>query len=105
MLTKDVPLTVSAKIKNIGNREGTETVQLYIRDVQGSVIRPLKKLKGFKRVTLQRGEEQTVSFVIDRDMLKFTRADLSEDAEPGLFYAYVGGSSATDRHVEFTLAE
>ena len=104
-LTASSPITISAKIKNIGNRAGTETVQLYIRDLQGSVIRPMKKLAGFERVTLQRGEEKTVSFVIDRDMLKFTRADLSFDAEPGEFYAYVGGSSATDRHVAFTLAE
>ncbi len=105
VLTKDETITVSVKIKNIGNRTGTETVQLYIRDLKGSVTRPLKKLKGFQRITLASGEEKTVTFTIDRSMLAFTRADLSFDAEPGEFYVYVGTSSATDKHGTFVLKD
>ncbi len=99
------PITLDVKIKNIGKRAGVEVVQLYIRDLKGSVVRPVKKLKGFERVALESGEEKTVSFVIDKEMLKFTRADMSYDAENGAFYAYVGSNSRTERHVSFTLAD
>ncbi len=102
-MTKETPITVSVRIKNIGNRKGTEVVQMYIRDLKGSVVRPVKKLKGFERVTLEQGEEKTVTFRIDHSMLAFTRADMTFDAEPGTFYVYVGGSSAVDKHGEFTL--
>ncbi len=104
-VTPTTDITLNAKIKNIGNRAGTETVQLYIRDLYGSVVRPVRKLKGFKRITLNPGEEGTVSFVINREMLRFTRADMTFDAEPGDFYAYVGTNSATERHLKFTLTE
>ena len=67
------------------------------------MVRPVKKLKGFERVTLEQGEEKTVTFRIDHSMLAFTRADMTFDAEPGTFYVYVGGSSAVDKHGEFTL--
>ncbi len=105
VMTKEKPVTVLARIKNIGNREGTEVVQMYIRDLKGSVTRPVKKLKGFERVTLKPGEEKTVRFRIDRDMLAFTGADMKFSAEPGEFYVYVGASSACDRHVSFTLKD
>ncbi|MBO4901613.1 MAG: beta-glucosidase BglX [Lachnospiraceae bacterium] len=104
VVTCDSPVTVSVRIKNIGNRAGTEVVQLYIRDLKGSVVRPVKKLKGFERVTLEAGEEKTVTFTIDHEMLKFTTADMRFEAEPGEFYAYAGGSSRTERHVTFTFA-
>ncbi len=105
VLHRGSQITASVRLKNIGDRKGTETVQLYIRDLKGSVVRPVKKLKGFRRVTLAPGEEQTVTFTIDTEMLKFTGADMTYDAQPGAFHVFVGGSSATDRHAEFTLAD
>ncbi len=100
---EDEPVTASVRLKNIGSRAGTETVQLYIRDLVGSVVRPMKQLKGFQRVRLEAGEEETVTFTIGRDALAFTRADGVFDAEPGEFSVMIGGSSAVERHASFTL--
>ncbi len=104
-MINDRPIDVSVRIKNIGNRKGTEVVQLYIRDLKGSVTRPVKKLKAFERVTLDPGEDKTIRFTIDRSMLAFTKADMTYEAEPGEFYVYVGGSSATEKRLSFTLKD
>ena len=66
-------VTVSVKVKNTGDREGTETLQLYIHDIAGSVVRPVKQLKGFERVILNAGEEKEVCFTVDEKMLRFLR--------------------------------
>jgi beta-glucosidase len=86
-------LTASATIANTGNRKGKETVQLYIRDVVGSITRPLKELKGFQQVELGPGESETVSFKITPDDLKFYNADLKYDWEPGKFIIMIGDNS------------
>ena len=78
---------------NTGNKAGKEIVQLYIRDVVGSVTRPLKELKGFQKVELEAGESKTISFSITPDDLKFYNYDLKYDWEPGEFLIMIGGNS------------
>lgn len=93
MLDRDGSIEVSVKLKNTGNRAGYEVVQLYIRDVSGSVVRPVKELRGFKKVFLRPDEEIEVKFIIDEPMLRFYRQDMSFESEPGEFMAYVGPNS------------
>jgi len=98
-------LTASVTLTNTGRRAGTEMVQLYTRDLVGSVTRPVKELKGFQKVTLKPGESRRVTFRIsDRD-LAFHRADMSYGAEPGDFTLGIGGSSAVETNVRFSLGE
>jgi len=86
--------TVSVKVKNSGKRAGSEVVQLYISDLKSSLPRPVKELKGFKKVYLNAGEEQTVSFSIDKRALQFFNDSKHEwIAEPGKFEALIGASS------------
>ena len=68
-------------------------VQLYIRDVVASVTRPVKELKGFKRITLKPGEKRTVSFTIDSDYLSFLNREMKRVVEPGKFQIMIGSSS------------
>ncbi|MBD5180547.1 MAG: glycosyl hydrolase [Bacteroidales bacterium] len=96
--TADDTFTVTIPVTNTGSREGKETVQLYISDLKASVDRPVKELKGFKKVSLKPGETATVSFEIGRDALSFFDADKHEwVCEPGKFEALVGASSADIR--------
>ena len=90
-------------MKNIGERKAAEVVQLYIRDDFASVARPVRELKGFKKVTLEPGSEQEVTFEITEDMLKFTGADDAFKAEKGSFTVYVGNSSETENSATFEL--
>ena len=96
-------VTVSVTVQNVGARAGTETVQLYLRDKAASVTRPIKELKGFKKVFLQAGEAQTVQFTITEDMLKFYNAESEYIAEAGEFEAYAGGDSDCAESVSFRL--
>ena len=86
-------VTVSFKVKNVGDREGDEVVQLYVRDVVASVTRPVKELKGFKRLTLKPGEERKVAFKLSADQLAFYDGDVELVVEPGTFEVMVGSSS------------
>jgi beta-glucosidase len=87
-------ITFTLNIKNTGKREGSEIVQLYIRDIKSSLPRPVKELKGFEKISLQPGETKIVSFSIDKSDLSFFDADKHEwIAEPGDFEAIVGSSS------------
>jgi beta-glucosidase len=86
-------ITLSLDIANTGKAAGTETVQLYIRDLVSSVVRPLKELKGFQQVRLQPGEQRRVSFTIDRNTLSFFNTQLKWGAEPGDFKLMVGSAS------------
>ena len=91
-----MPVNAQCVIKNTGFLRGTETVQLYIRDCVASVVRPIKELKGFQRITLDPGEEFTVSFSITEEMLKFYNKDYEFKAENGEFIAFIGDSSDTE---------
>ena len=92
-------------MKNIGQCAGTQVVQLYICDVAASVVRPVKELKGFKKVELKPGEEATVEFVINETMLRFLRADGTVGSEPGEFKVWIGDSSRTENEARFRLGE
>ncbi|HEY9113359.1 MAG TPA: glycoside hydrolase family 3 C-terminal domain-containing protein, partial [Bacteroidales bacterium] len=96
-------VNVSITVNNTGNYAGEEVVQLYIHDLVGSVTRPVKELKGFQKVFLEKGASATVSFSIGDEELSFYRKDMSFGTEPGEFDLYVGGSSATENSVRFSL--
>lgn len=83
-------LIASATITNIGQRAGAEVVQLYVRDLVGSVTRPVKELKGFQKVLLRPGEQQTIRFEIPVQALGFTGRDLTYTVEPGHFKLWIG---------------
>lgn len=88
-------LTVTVPVTNTGSREGAEVVQLYVGDDKASVLRPVKELKGFEKVTLAPGETRDVTFTITPEMLAFFDADAHAwRTEPGTFTLYLGGSSA-----------
>lgn len=86
-------LTASVTVTNTGKVDGKEVVQLYIRDVVGSVTRPVKELKGFQKIDLKAGESKLVNFSITPDDLKFYNYDLKYDWEPGEFRIMIGGNS------------
>jgi beta-glucosidase len=103
ILTGDQTLEVKVDVKNTGNVAGTETVQLYIRDLVGSVTRPVKELKGFKQIELKAGEVQTVSFTISRAELAFYNREMQWVTEPGKFQVFVGTDSQTTLEAGFEL--
>lgn len=78
------------KVRNIGSREGTAVVQLYIQDVVGSQARPVKELKGFRRVTLAPGEEKEICFAVDEPMLRFTMEKAISGVKPENFVLLSG---------------
>jgi beta-glucosidase len=86
-------VTASVSLANSGNFDGAEVVQLYIRDVVGSVTRPVRELKGFQKIFLKSGEIKSVTFSITPEDLKFYNGDLNYDWEPGDFEIMVGGNS------------
>lgn len=86
-------LQVSITVKNTGAYEGKETVQLYIRDRVGKVVRPVKELKGFRQMVIKPGESKNVTFTITVNDLKFYDDELNFDWEPGVFDIMVGGNS------------
>ncbi|MGB6132271.1 MAG: glycoside hydrolase family 3 C-terminal domain-containing protein [Acidobacteriaceae bacterium] len=92
-IRKDALAKVTVDVTNTGVRAGTETVQLYIRDVVSSVTRPVKELKGFRKVRLAPGETTTVTFDITPDLLRFWDVDMKYLVEPGDFTIMVGTSS------------
>ena len=87
-------LTASIKVTNSGNYDGEEVVQLYIRDLVGKVVRPVKELKGFQKLYLKKGETKTINFKLTPEDLKFYDEDLNYDWEAGEFDIMVGTNSA-----------
>jgi beta-glucosidase len=96
-------LTASVTVTNTGKQGGAEVVQLYIRDIVGSVTRPVKELKGFEKVFIEAGESKTVRFKITPDLLKFYNYDLEYVFEPGDFDVMIGGNSHDVKSARFTL--
>lgn len=96
-------LTASVTVTNKSKVDGAEVVQLYIRDVVGSVTRPVKELKGFEKVFIKAGESKTVDFKITPEMLKFYDYDLNFVFEPGDFEVMIGGNSRDVKNARFTL--
>lgn len=96
-------LKVSVDVANTGNYDGEEVVQLYVKDEVGSVTRPVKELKCFKKLLLKKGEKKTVEFELTADDLRFYNIDMKFVAEPGDFEVSAGGSSVTDLKDKFVL--
>jgi beta-glucosidase len=96
-------LIVSLNVTNSGSRDGAEVVQLYIRDLVGSVTRPVKELKGFQKVMLKAGETRTISFKITNEELSFYNSELKWVSEPGMFHVFVGTNSRDVKQSEFEL--
>ena len=96
-------INVTVKLRNVGDRDGEEVVQLYLRDVVRSITPPVRLLKGFQKVLVAAGESKTVSFELKPEDLKFYNSDLDFVAEPGDFEIFVGGDSTTDLKRAFVL--
>jgi len=96
-------ITITFTLKNTGKYDGEEVTQLYLRDMVGSVTRPIKELKGFKKIFVKAGEQRELSFLINEETLKFYDADMKFLAEPGVFKVMVGGNSKDLIEAEFEL--
>ncbi|WP_038333306.1 beta-glucosidase BglX [Empedobacter falsenii] len=102
-INQNESLTATVQLKNNGDYDGAEVVQLYIKDVFGSTVRPVRELKGFQKIFLKKGESKQVTFTIKPDDLKFYNSELKFVSEPGDFEVYVGNSSNADLTSKFTL--
>jgi beta-glucosidase len=98
-------LTVSADLSNNGSVVAEEVVQLYIRDLVGSVTRPVRELKGFRRVRVEPGQTTRVDFQLSADDLAFFGRDNTLVVEPGDFHAWIGGSSDADLKTQFRIVD
>jgi len=96
-------LTATVSVTNTGDRTTTETVQMYIQDLFGNVVRPRRELKGFEKVTLAPGETREVSFTITEEMLRFYDIEMNYTSEPGDFKVYIGGDSSCKKFASFEL--
>ncbi|RKR07616.1 beta-glucosidase [Kushneria sinocarnis] len=104
-ISGDQALAIRVTLSNRGERRGTEVAQLYLRDLTASVVRPVRELKDFQRVTLEPGESRTLTFWLTRDQLAFLDADLAMQVQPGRFEVQIGGSSEAGQTAEFVLEE
>lgn len=102
-LTQNETLNISVNLQNTGKYDGKEVVQLYVRDLVGSVTRPVKELKGFQKVDLKAGESRKVTFSLTTKDLAFYTRDMSFKAENGEFEVFIGTSSAEGVSARFTL--
>ncbi|KLT65892.1 beta-glucosidase BglX [Pedobacter sp. BMA] len=102
-LTKGKSITASVTLTNSGKYDGKEVVQLYLRDLVGSITRPVKELKGFQKVSLKAGESKTITFNISENDLKFYNSDLKFVAEPGDFQVFIGTNSRDVKEAAFAL--
>lgn len=102
-MDKDGEIKVSVNVTNNGSRDGEEVVQLYIRDLVGSLTRPIKELKGFNKVMIKAGETKTINFTINAETLQFYTVNKKWEVESGEFNVWVGGSSTTNNMAKFTV--
>ncbi len=103
ILDQDSELTVSIDIENTGDKKGKEVVQLYVRDMVGSITRPVKELKDFEKVELDAGQKKTISFILSSEDLKFYNSSMEWINEPGDFKVFIGGNSQDVLEGDFTL--
>ena len=104
-MTKDSKINASIAVKNTGKYAGKEVVQLYLRDIVGSIARPMKELKGFEMIELKPGETKTVTFEIDNSLLEFYSFNKVWESEPGKFHLFIGSSSDVKDYKEFYLKD
>ncbi len=102
-IKSDGTLNISVKLTNTGKYDGSEVAQLYIRDLVGSITRPVKELKGYQKVFLKAGESKTLNFTLTTNDLAFYNSDLKFKAEPGDFKVFVGTNSASYLEASFEL--
>ncbi len=102
-ITDKDELSISCTVTNAGTRPGEEVVQLYVRDLVGSVTRPLKELKAFQKIMIQPGESKTITFKLTIKDLSFYKRDMTFGAEPGKFVVFVGGNSRDVNTATFSL--
>ena len=102
-LNADGKLPASVTVTNTGNYDADEIVQLYIRDLVGSITRPVKELKGFERIHLKKGESKQVTFTITPELLKFYNYDIQYVYEPGEFHVMIGPNSRDVKTTSFEL--
>ena len=100
---QDGTVDATVTVTNTGKRDGAEVVQLYIRDLVGSITRPVKELKGFEKIFLKAGESKTVTFKITPELLRFYDYNLNRVAEPGDFDVMIGGNSQLVKSARLTL--
>jgi beta-glucosidase len=105
ILSLDDTLVVSATITNTGDRPGAEVVQLYVRDLVGTVTRPVKELKGFEKIFLDPGEQRVVRFEIPVGELGFTGRDMRYRVEPGEFKVWIGPDSGRGLEAAFIVID
>ncbi len=98
-------INISVKIENVGKYDGHEVVQLYIQDINASITRPVKELKGFEKVLIKKGESKIVKFTISSKDLAFWNRKMDFTAEPGLFNVMVGSNSIDLLKTEFSLTK
>ncbi len=96
-------LTISAEVTNTGKYPGNTLTQLYVRDLVGSISRPVRELKGFQRISLQPGETQHVRFTLSEDQLAFTRLDGTRGSEPGRYRVWIAPDSASGISADFMI--
>lgn len=101
--TRNDSVSVTVEVTNTGKRAGTEVVQLYVQDVVGSVTRPVRELKAFRRVDLAAGETKTVTFRLGAEAFSFYRRDMTYGSEPGAFRIYVGSDARADQSLTINL--
>jgi len=102
-LTEKGELKATINVTNTGSVAGEEVVQCYVRDLVGSVTRPVKELKGFEKITLKAGESKNITFTITPDMLAFHRLDMTYGTEPGDYKLFIGGNSRDVKETGFRL--
>jgi beta-glucosidase len=96
-------LKATVNVTNTGSVAGEEVVQCYVRDLVGSVTRPVKELKGFEKIALKAGESKNITFTITPDMLAFHRLDMTYGTEPGEYKLFIGGNSSDVKETGFRL--
>jgi len=98
-------IQVTVEVSNTGSKDGEEVVQLYLRDLVGSLTRPIKELKGFQKIILKAGETKTINFTINSEMLQFYTVTKKWEVEPGKFNIWIGGDSKASLKASFKVLE
>ncbi|MBE7679652.1 beta-glucosidase BglX [Paenibacillus sp. P13VS] len=102
-MTADQPISIQIRVTNTGQRAGVETVQLYVRDVTGEVVRPMRELKGYTKLALEPGESGTATFTLNEEQLRYHHSDLSYRSDKGTFQIFVGPNSRDTLESTFKL--
>lgn len=105
VLTPEVPISVTVDVTNTGSYSGEEVVQLYVRDIAGEIVRPLKELKAFERIALQPGQTETVTFTVSEEQLRYYHKNLEFASDAGSFELFVGTNSSDVTALSFKLVK